>query len=288
VQHLARSPEYPDPDPDPDDHTRGRDGACDGVEGELALRGSPRGEAAVALRSYGNGCIAVGIAGPVDRRAARRFGTLLRGLRPFSTRELLLTLVLLGPWDPRLARVIGQARVQHLIDGGRMDLRDAPSELVAASGAPASAPAADPVSGPAGGASVPRGPGALPRGVGAAAVSASPSASSGAPAADPRPIPAPPQTRADPGMDHDQAGPRGVAARPPTSLRYESSPAATPATRTGTRSTPCSTDPASRLAPGSTVSTRRVCSGSQSGRGATLIDELGLAATVTTPIATGV
>jgi hypothetical protein len=31
-------------------------------------------------------------------------------------------------------------------------------------------------------------------------------------------------------------------------------------------------------APGSTVSTGRVCSGTQSGRGATLIDELGLAA----------
>jgi len=131
-------------DPDRDDHTRGPDWACDGVEGELALRGPPRGEAAVALRSYGNGCIAVGIAGAVDRRAARRFATLLRGLRPFSTCELLLTLTLLGPWDPRLARVIGQARVHHLIDGGRMDLRGAPSELLAAIGAPASAPAPGP------------------------------------------------------------------------------------------------------------------------------------------------
>jgi hypothetical protein len=90
----------------------------------------------VALRSYGDGCVAVGIAGPVDRDTARRFGTLLRGLRPFSTRELLLTLALLGPWDPQLARVIGQARVHHLIDGGRLDLRGAPPEMFAVLGTP--------------------------------------------------------------------------------------------------------------------------------------------------------
>jgi hypothetical protein len=125
-------------DPGPNDHTLGRDLACDGVEGELASRASPRGEAAVALRSYGEGCVAVGIAGPVDRLMARRFGILLRDLRPFSTRELLLTLAQLGPWDSQLARVIGQARVQHLIDGGRLDLRDAPPEMFAAVGAPPS------------------------------------------------------------------------------------------------------------------------------------------------------
>ncbi len=123
---------------EPDGHTGGRDEACDGVEGELAPRGSPRSEAAVALRSYGDGCVAVGIAGPVDRDATRRIGTLLRGLRPFSTREISLTLVLLGPWEPQLARVIGRARVHHLIDGGRLYLRGAPSEMFAALGAPPS------------------------------------------------------------------------------------------------------------------------------------------------------
>jgi hypothetical protein len=124
--------------PDPADEPRGRDDACRGIEGELLSRGSPDSEAAVALRSYGDGCVAVGIAGPVDRPTAGRFGTLLRGLRPFSTRELFLTLVLLGPWDPHLARVIGQAHVHHLIDGGRLDLRGAPSEMSAALGTPPS------------------------------------------------------------------------------------------------------------------------------------------------------
>jgi hypothetical protein len=127
-----------DVEPEPDPHTGRRDDACDGVEGELAPRGSPCGEVAVAVRSYGDGCVAVGIAGPVDRDAARRVGTLLRGLRPFSTRELSLTLVLLGPWDPQLARVIGRARVHRLADGGRLDLRGAPSGMFAALGGPPS------------------------------------------------------------------------------------------------------------------------------------------------------
>lgn len=123
-------------DPDHGGHTRGRDDVCDAVEGELASRCSPRGEAAVALRSYGDGCVALGIAGPVDRPTAHLFGTLLRGLRPVSTRELLVTLALLGPWHPHLARVIGQARVHHLIDGGHLDLRSAPPEMFAALGVP--------------------------------------------------------------------------------------------------------------------------------------------------------
>lgn len=118
---------------DPDFHgpTRKRDEACEAVEDELAQRGPHHAETAVALRSYGEGCVVVGVAGPVDRAMARRIGTLLRGLRPFSTRELLLTFVRVGPWDPQLVRVIGQARVHHLIDGGRLDLRGTPPAMVA-------------------------------------------------------------------------------------------------------------------------------------------------------------
>jgi hypothetical protein len=125
----------------------GRDEACEAVEDELAQRGPNHTETAVALRSYGEGCVVVGIAGPVDRATARELGTLLRGLRPFSTRELLLTFVRVGPWDPQLVRVIGQARVHHLIDGGRLDLRGAPPTVVAAMGAlPASGTPVHPAS----------------------------------------------------------------------------------------------------------------------------------------------
>jgi len=94
--------------------------------------GSCLGEPAVAFRSYGAGCLAVGVAGPVDRAMARRVGGLLRDLRPHSRHELLITFALLESWDPQLARVIGQARIHHLIDGGHVELRDAPPGLVAA------------------------------------------------------------------------------------------------------------------------------------------------------------
>jgi hypothetical protein len=122
------------PCPEPGGRAGGRDEACRAVEDELAQR-SHRMETAVALRSYGEGCVVVGVAGPVDRTMARRLGTLLRGLRAFSTRELLLTFVHVGPWDPQLVRVIGQVRVHHLIDGGRLDLRGAPAAMVAVVGA---------------------------------------------------------------------------------------------------------------------------------------------------------
>ena len=91
----------------------------------------------MAVRRFGEGSVVVGITGPVDRPTARRIGVLLRSLRPFSTRELVLTFVLLGPWDPQLARVIGQDSVHHLVDGGRLDLHHAPTEMFTAVGGPA-------------------------------------------------------------------------------------------------------------------------------------------------------
>jgi hypothetical protein len=125
-------------DPAPDDHIGAGDAACAEVERELRRRGPHPHQSDVAVRTYGDGYVAVGLAGPVDRFAASRFGTLLRGLRPVSTRELLVTLLLLGSWDPQLSRVIKQARVHHLTDGGRLDLRGAPPEMLAVLGAPPS------------------------------------------------------------------------------------------------------------------------------------------------------
>ncbi len=119
-------------DGDPEGPARRRRWACDFVEAELGTGGSCLGEPAVAFRSYGAGCLAVGVAGPVERAMARRVGGLLRGLRPHSRHELLITFALLESWDPQLARVIGQARIHHLIDGGHVELRDAPPGLVAA------------------------------------------------------------------------------------------------------------------------------------------------------------
>ena len=63
---------------------------------------------------------------------ARRVGALLRDLRPHSAHELVITLAGLTAWDPQLVRVLGQARIHSLIDGGHIELVEVPTDLVAA------------------------------------------------------------------------------------------------------------------------------------------------------------
>ncbi|MDT7745932.1 MAG: hypothetical protein QOE59_5010 [Actinomycetota bacterium] len=106
--------------------------AHEDVDAELAGLAPSSGESAVAIRNYADGYVVMGVSGPVDLATARRIGTLLRGLRPHSTRGLLIVLTRLGAWNPHLARVLGQARIHHLIDGGAFELHDAPTGLLTA------------------------------------------------------------------------------------------------------------------------------------------------------------
>ncbi len=115
--------------------------ACDAVEAELDSDRLPCDRPAVALRGFGDGYLVVGIAGSVDRARAHRIGGLLGELRSRSLQELVLSFGRLGHWDPQLVRVIGQARIHHLIDGGRLELRDTPPQLAAALGPPQVDPA---------------------------------------------------------------------------------------------------------------------------------------------------
>jgi hypothetical protein len=108
--------------------------ACDAVLAELGAADTPTDKPAVALRDYGDGCVVVGLAGAVDRARAHRIGVLLRELRPRSTRELVVSFERLGRWHPHLVRVIGQARIHHLIDGGRFELRGTTPRLAEALG----------------------------------------------------------------------------------------------------------------------------------------------------------
>jgi hypothetical protein len=116
----------------PVDASWARRRAHDDVDAELAGLRPSSGESAVATRSYADGYRVMGLAGPVDRAMAHRIGTLLRDLRPYSTRGLLIVLTRLGAWDPYLARILGQARIHHLIDGGSFELHDPPPGLLAA------------------------------------------------------------------------------------------------------------------------------------------------------------
>ncbi|MCD2197630.1 hypothetical protein LQ327_30090 [Actinomycetospora endophytica] len=97
------------------------------VADELAL--AHRGAPAVAVRYFGPGCVAVGMAGPVDQAAVERLAALLHELRPHSSRELLLVFGRLDSWHPYLARVLGQARIQRLIDGALVEFHNPPTTL---------------------------------------------------------------------------------------------------------------------------------------------------------------
>jgi hypothetical protein len=103
--------------------------------GEIAAELGPAhrsaGPPAVALRDFGPGCLCLGIAGPVDRPAAERLQAMLGRVRVHGRRELLITLTALGPWHPHLARVLAHARIQHLVDGASVELRDLPEALAA-------------------------------------------------------------------------------------------------------------------------------------------------------------
>lgn len=111
-----------------------RQRALDEVAVELGPAGRRTDQPAVALRVYGPGCMCFGIAGPVERAMAERLGGLLGELRVRGRRELVLTLAWLGPWHRHLVRVLAHARIQHLVDGARVELHDLPDALAEALG----------------------------------------------------------------------------------------------------------------------------------------------------------
>lgn len=106
-----------------------RRGAIDDVRAELS-DGRPETEPTVAIRSYGHGRLAVGVAGPVDRAVADRLATLLDAVHVLSSRELVLTFGLLTRCDHHLARVISRARMAHLVEGGQVELDNVPAALL--------------------------------------------------------------------------------------------------------------------------------------------------------------
>jgi hypothetical protein len=106
-----------------------RRGALEEVRAELA-GDRPALEAAVAVRGYGDGRLAVGVAGSVDRAMVERFAALLGELHLRSARELVLTFGLLTGWDRALPRVISRVRMAHLVEGGQVELADVPAGLL--------------------------------------------------------------------------------------------------------------------------------------------------------------
>jgi len=128
---MAQASFSPTPRSGPhDEHPcRHRRGAVDEVRAELTADRSDL-ETAIAIRSYGPGRLAVGLAGPVDRAAAERLAILLRAVHVLSSRELVLIFGQLAHPHRHLARVVSRARMAHLLEGGQVELDDVPPALL--------------------------------------------------------------------------------------------------------------------------------------------------------------
>lgn len=97
------------------------------VDTELAASPSSR---AVVLRSDGDGYLAVGLAGHFSAADAGTIADLLDTHRTAGRRGLTVELGRLRSWTPALARVLGRARIRHLVHGATVRLHDAPPGLL--------------------------------------------------------------------------------------------------------------------------------------------------------------
>ena len=103
------------------------------VDAELAASRSSR---AVVLRSDGDGHLVVGLAGDFSTADAGAVADLLQTHRTSGRRGLTVELRRLHSWTPALARVLGRARIRHLVHGASVRLRDAPASLLDDLGCP--------------------------------------------------------------------------------------------------------------------------------------------------------
>ena len=87
-------------------------------------------EPAIAMRSYGQGCLALALAGSFDRAGVERLRALLPTLDRLAVDELVVDLSMLTGCDSALARVLGQLRIRRLTAGAQVELRSSPEALV--------------------------------------------------------------------------------------------------------------------------------------------------------------
>jgi len=83
----------------------------------------------LAMRVYGEGCLALGLTGTFDRAALARLRDLMSELPRLAPTELVIDLSLLHSCEQALARVLAQLRVQRLVAGARVELHSPPAEL---------------------------------------------------------------------------------------------------------------------------------------------------------------
>lgn len=101
---------------------------------ELAAAAAPAGEPAVAIRGYGDGQLAVALAGTFERAAIEALRGRLRDLGRVASDELVIDLSGLASCHSTLARFLAELRVKRLIAGARVELHGVPPELSVALG----------------------------------------------------------------------------------------------------------------------------------------------------------
>ncbi|GAA4875271.1 STAS domain-containing protein [Actinomycetospora straminea] len=96
---------------------------------EPAATGNRR--AAVGIRRYGPGCVALALRGRFDRTGRERLRALAAELERQAGTELVIDLSGLDGCDAGLARVLGRLRIRCLAREARVELHDPPEALAA-------------------------------------------------------------------------------------------------------------------------------------------------------------
>lgn len=85
--------------------------------------------AAVGIRRYGDGCVALALRGHFDRAERERLRTLAGELERQAGTELVIDLSGLEHCDAGLARVLGRLRIRCLARQARVQLHEPPEAL---------------------------------------------------------------------------------------------------------------------------------------------------------------
>lgn len=87
--------------------------------------------AAVGVRRYGPGCVALALRGRFDRQGRERLRALSAELERQARKELVIDLSGLEHCDAALARVIARLRIRCVAREARVELNDPPEALAA-------------------------------------------------------------------------------------------------------------------------------------------------------------
>ncbi|GAA4797429.1 hypothetical protein GCM10023200_37040 [Actinomycetospora chlora] len=121
----------PAPVADPEDLGRRRRAAVAQAVAQADPAASGHHRAAVGVRRYAPGSVALALRGRFDRVGRERLRALAADVERQARTELVIDLSGLEHCDSGLARVLGRLRIRCLAHGARVELTDPPEALAA-------------------------------------------------------------------------------------------------------------------------------------------------------------